>query len=128
MKTISDTIKEEVSKALDENLDNINEIHKGTIEAHKLTAKIFVELIKVIDKLSKVIGVVVFCVVILLYRVFLFDSLNNTISRSIKSWSGLSEGWKIFIVGIPVAISVQIIGSLLTKKIENSLKIQDSQE
>ncbi|MBT3817088.1 MAG: hypothetical protein HOE80_03335 [Candidatus Magasanikbacteria bacterium] len=75
---------------------------------------------KIVDKLIflfRLLQTIVFIVTLIVWKVFLSEPFNGFLSGFIEWWPSLSEAWKIFIISIPTLILIQIIGSLIVKKI-----------
>lgn len=95
-------------------------------EAQKVMADTDQKLVDIIAFLQKIVSILIFVTFLLVWRVFLWDYINNSLIIMVNGWKGLTEGYKILILGligsIPAGIITTIISLVITEKIKAKFK------
>jgi len=114
--------KKELIKTLSEMLN--------LMRGHQYNQEIFFELLDKIFSIVRYaihsIKVISFFIILIFWRILLFDPLSAMFDRMIGKWSALSENYKILILGLIgtliAGVFAQIVGLLLWEKIKSISK------
>lgn len=92
------------------------------VKATKEIVDLIGRIVDIIIKIFNVVSVIIVILTVLVLEVFFKEPLAKFISKFIKWWPSLSEGWQILIVSIPIIIITQVISNIIVKKLEDLKK------
>lgn len=110
-------ITEEIVRLQEENFKTTKSVAENTIQSLRAVCETMDTIADKLIVLYRAISIIIYVLIILIWRIYFFKSTNQFISNFIGWWPNLSEAWQIFIVSIPTLIVVNIITNLLVKKI-----------
>ena len=107
-------------------LEKMVENLRGTVDNQKDFLSILNGIIRFIDFLIKSTVFIYFILILVVWRVFLWDPLNLLFSKVSENWTPLPGVYKSFILGfigtVIGGVIAHIVGSLLLEKIKKILK------
>ncbi len=78
--------------------------------------KTFNKLVQIVERLIDVVLVLLVATITLLVEVFFSSTIAQTFSIIHISWSQIPEGYKLLILGLPLAVIASILSHVINRK------------
>ncbi len=108
------------------NIEKIVGLDERKLKFHEAYIFVITRLSELIKELQFIVKIIIFVINLLVWKVFLWNPLNTLLESLVSKFRGLSENYKILILGVIISffsmIFAQIVGLLIYKKINDALE------
>ena len=77
------------------------------------------KIINIFEKLIRVIQIIFLVEAVLIIELYFKEAIGKFFELFTSKWTGLSENWQIFIIGIPILVLTELIVHFLIKYLES---------